>query len=389
GGLSRNFVNTFERNIPSEWSIEPGSEKHIKWSVDLGSKAYGGPIVAGGKVFIGTNNKKPRNPRDVDKATKEPVDKGIIMCFRESDGKFLWQAVHDKLAAGRVNDWPDEGICSSPTVEGNRLYYVNNRCELICADTEGFLDGKNDGVQDEKYKDKFDADIVWRLDMIKELDVFPHNLATSSPLVVGDLIFLLTSNGVDEGHINIPQPKAPSFIAVDKRTGKIVWQDNSPTVRLVEQAAGQNKEVLIKQLLDKGLVLMHGQWSSPVYAMANGKPQVIFPGGDGWLYSFEPQTGKLIWKFDCNPKSSVYKLGGRGTRSDFIATPVVYENRVYIGVGQDPEHKEGVGHLWCIDITKEGDVSPVDDNFDPKAPVNKNSALVWHYGGLGDPEKIG
>src|SRR5262249_37148529 len=27
--------------------------------------------------------------------------------------------------------------------------------------------------------------------------------------------------------------------------------------------------------------------------------------------------------------------------------------------------------------------SPVDDNFDPKAPVNKNSALVWHYGGPG------
>ena len=74
------------------------------------------------------------------------------MCFRESDGKFLWQAVHDKLAAGRVNDWPEEGICSSPFVEGNRLYYVSNRCEVICADTEGFLDGKNDGVQDENYK---------------------------------------------------------------------------------------------------------------------------------------------------------------------------------------------------------------------------------------------
>src|SRR5207253_11322211 len=104
GSVSRNFVNTFERNVPSDWSIEPGSEKKIKWSADLGSKAYGGPIIAGGKVFVGTNNKKPHNPRDVDKGSKEPLDKGIIMCFRESDGKFLWQAVHDKLAAGRVND---------------------------------------------------------------------------------------------------------------------------------------------------------------------------------------------------------------------------------------------------------------------------------------------
>src|SRR5690242_633451 len=167
GSVHRNFVNPFERNIASEWSVEPGSEKNVKWSVDLGSKAYGGPVVAGGKVFIGTNNKKPRNPRDVNKATKEPLDKGIVMCFRESDGKLLWQAVHDKLAAGRVNDWPEEGICSTPTIEGNRLYYVSNRCELICADTEGFLDGKNDGVQHEPYKDPTDADIVWRLDMIK------------------------------------------------------------------------------------------------------------------------------------------------------------------------------------------------------------------------------
>src|SRR5438132_390500 len=68
GTVSRNFVNPFERNLPFEWSIESGSEKNIKWSVDLGSKAYGGPIVAGGKVFVGTNNKKARNPRDVDKA---------------------------------------------------------------------------------------------------------------------------------------------------------------------------------------------------------------------------------------------------------------------------------------------------------------------------------
>ena len=381
GSFGRNMVNTFEKSIPTEWNVEEGSQKNIKWVAELGSKAYGGPIVASGKVFIGTNNQKPRNP-------KIKGDKGILMCFDENSGKFLWQAVHDKLPAGRVNDWPEEGICSSPFVEGNRLYYVSNRCELVCADTEGFLDGKNDGVQDEKYKDPIDADIIWRLDMIKELDVFPHNLATSSPLIVGDLIFLLTSNGVDEGHINIPQPKAPSFIAVNKHTGKVVWHDNSPSVRLVEQA-GADKEVLIKQLLDKGLVLMHGQWSSPVYTVANGKPQIIFPGGDGWLYSFEPQTGKQIWKFDCNPKSSVYRLGGKGTRSDFIATPVVHDNKVYIGVGQDPEHKEGVGHLWCVDITKEGDVSPVDDNFDPKAPANKNSALVWHYGGFGDPDKIG
>src|SRR5262249_9175073 len=136
-----------------------------------------------------------------------------------------------------------------------------------------------------------------------------------------------------------------------------------------------------------------GQWSNPAYGVVNGKPQVVFPGGDGWIYSFDPESGKLIWKFDCNPKDAKYELGGKGTRSDFIATPVIYKNQVYIGTGQDPEHEDGVGHLWCIDMTKEGDVSPtlVTDAkvWPPKTKPNPNSAMVWHYGGPADPKKTG
>jgi outer membrane protein assembly factor BamB len=92
-----------------------------------------------------------------------------------------------------------------------------------------------------------------------------------------------------------------------------------------------------------------------------------------------------------NPKSAVYDLGPKATRNDFFAPPVVWQNRLYVGVGQDPEHGKGVGHLWCIDLTKkpandDKDLSPVGDNFDPKAAVNKDSGLVWHYGGFIDPK---
>jgi outer membrane protein assembly factor BamB len=377
GSLQRNMVNTFEKNVPTEWDVE--AKKNIKWTAELGSRAYGGPVVHGGKIFIGTNNEGPRNP-------KIKGDKGIVMCFAEKDGKFLWQAVHDKLASGMVNDWPREGICSTAYAEGNRIYYVNNRCELICADTEGFLDGKNDGVQDEEYKGPTDADIIWRLDMMKELDVFPHNLATSSPLVVGDQIFLLTSNGVDEGHINVPSPKAPSFISVNKKTGKVIWQDNSPSKKLAEGLAGAaDQDAFLRRLQDRGEKILHGQWSNPSYGVINGKAQIIFPGGDGWVYALEPETGKHIWKFDCNPKDAHYVLGGRGTRNEIIGTPVIHDNKVYVGVGQDPEHGEGIGNLWCIDMTKTGDVSPevVTDASvtPPKTEPNKNSAMVWHFGG--------
>ncbi len=375
GTVQRNLVNLFEKNIPTTWDVKPGAEKNIKWSVPLGSKAYGGPIVAGGKIFIGTNNQVPRDPAI-------QGDKGVLMCFEEATGKFLWQAVHDKLAAGRVQDWPLEGICSSPVVEGDRMYYVSNRCEVVCAN------------------DRDCAASIWKLDMIRQLGVFPHNLATCSPLVVGDTLFVITSNGVDEGHINIPAPDAPSFLAINKKTGKVIWKDNSPSVNLVNAKKG-GKNVNVKELVDSGLVLMHGQWSNPVYAEPNGKPMIIFPGGDGWLRGFDPANGQLLWKFDCNPKDAVYKLGGEGTRNDFVSTPVVWENKLYIGVGQDPEHEKGVGHLWCIDITKtpankDKDLSPATKPgakpsdprqtiFDPKDPANKDSGLVWHYGGDAPP----
>jgi outer membrane protein assembly factor BamB len=333
GDPQRNMVNTAETNIPSSWDIETG--KNIKWTAQLGSQAYGNPAVAGGKVFVGTNNEAHRRPGVTG-------DKGVILCFRESDGRFLWQMTHDKLAAGRVNDWPRQGICSSPAVEGDRLYYVSNRCELVCADTEGFLDGENDGpFTEETLTGQADGDVVWKLDMMWELGVFPHNLATSSPVIDGDLVFICTSNGVDEGHKVVPVPDAPSFIAVNKRTGQVAWEHVGP-----------------------GEGVLHGQWSSPAVGVMGGVKQIVFPGGDGRLYAYEPNTGKLLWTFQCNPEDSVWKLGGLGTRNNIIATPVIHDDRVFVSVGQDPEHGEGPGHLYAVDGTKRGDIT--------------KTGAVWH-----------
>src|SRR5262249_26680782 len=150
--------------------------------------------------------------------------------------------------------------------------------------------------------------------------------------------------------------------------------------------------------------VLHGQWSSPMYCVINGEPQAILGCGDGWLYSFDPRASggkpKLLWKFDCNPKTSKYTLD-RADRNHLIATPVLYDGMVYIGVGEDPEHGEGKGHLYCIDPTKRGDVSQelVFNKADPNTPIapkrnqacvdadgdftrpNPNSACVWHYEG--------
>jgi outer membrane protein assembly factor BamB len=371
GSPSRNLVHPLVTNLPVEWLTQPGKEKNIKWVAELGSRTESSPVIADGKVFIGTNNARPRSPADVDKRGV-PLDLGVLMCFREADGAFLWQAVHPRLPSGLVNDWPRSGI-ATPTVDGRRLYYVSNRCELICAETDT-------------------GRALWRLDMIKELGVFPHNKSVCAPLVVGDLVFVVTSNGVDEGHIDIPAPKAPSFLAVQKNTGKVVWQNNAPTAKVLQIKASSRDELhaAMLDLRNHGEVVMHGQWSNPTYAKAGGQEQVIFPGGDGWLRAFDPPTGRLLWKFDANPKNAKYALGLRGTRSDFMGTPVVADGRLYFSVGQDPEYDDGVGHLWCVDLAlavakgarnADHDVSAQQNNFDPKAAVNQNAAFAWHFGG--------
>ncbi|MDO8632761.1 MAG: PQQ-like beta-propeller repeat protein, partial [Phycisphaerales bacterium] len=335
GSPDRNMVSG-ETGIPATWDVK--TKKNIKWIAPLGSQTYGNPVVSKGKIYAGTNNRGEFRAHS-------KGDKGIMLCFEEKTGKMLWQATHDKLPTGQVNDWPEQGICSSPVAEGNRVYYVSNRCELVCADAEGFHDDENDGpFTEEKWKEKEDADFVWIFDMIEELGVFPHNLATSSPVIGGDAIFLLTSNGVDEGHLNHPSPTAPDFIAVDKKTGKTLWTATPCGPRT-----------------------FHGQWSSPAYGMVKGQPQVIFGGGDGWCYAYKPQNGELIWKFNLNPPDAKYILGGRGTANEVIGTPVIYDDKVFVAVGQDPEHGEGIGHLYSIDATKTGDVT--------------ESGRIWHVGG--------
>ena len=324
GNPSRNMVSS-EGEIPRTWDVR--NKNNIKWVAEVGSQSYGNPVIADGKVFLGTNNELLRDP-------KQGGDRGVIMVFNEADGEFLWQMTHAKMEAGRVNDWPEQGVCSSPAVVDGIVYYVSNRAEVVALDAEGFRDGENDGsVTDEQHTSEFDGDVLWTLDMYNELGVFPHNMAATSPMVIGDILFVNTSNGVDESHINIPSPRSPSFLALNKKTGEIVWEDNSP-----------------------GRSILHGQWASPAFGEAGGKTQVVFAGGDGWLRSFVPETGDEIWKFDVNPKESEWKQG-RGDRNNIIATPVFLDGIVYLAVGQDPEHGEGVGHFWAVDASGTGDIT--------------------------------
>ncbi len=321
---SRNMVSD-ATGVPDSWDPKTGA--NILWTQPVGSQAYGGPTVGNGKVYVGTNNEGVRDPA-------YDGDKGVLMAFDATTGEFVWQMVHDKLSAGRVNDWPLQGVCSTAFVDGDRVWYVSNQAHVICLDANGLANGNDGPFTGETGTGPTDGDILWSYDMIGELDVFPHNLATGSPLIIGDMLYTVTSNGVDEGHVNIPSPFSPHMIALEKNTGELIWENT-----------------------DVGEGILHGSWTNPAYAEINGTGQIVVAGANGVIYGLDATTGETIWTFDCNPKDAEWILGGRGTRNNILATPVIYNDRVYVGVGQDPEHGEAPGHFYAIDATGTGDVT--------------------------------
>ncbi len=329
GTADRNMVSEMT-GLPTEWDVDSGM--NVRWVAELGSQSYGNPVVASGMVFVGTNNELERDPN-------QPGDRGVLMAFRETDGEFLWQQTHAKLEAGRANDWPFQGVASSPLVDAEVLYYTSNRGVVTALDINGFRDGENDGpITDEELTGEFDADVIWEFDMLEEVGSYPHNLSNSSPVMWGDMLFVSTANGHDESHVNVPSPLAPSIVAVNKTTGEYVWEDNSVEDRI-----------------------LHGQWSTPSVGTIGGVVQVVSGQGDGWVRGYVAETGEKLWEFDTNPKASEWPR----TRNELISTPVIVDGVVYLANGQDPEHGEGVGHFYAIDGTERGDIT--------------ESGLIWHY----------
>ena len=313
-------------NPPVDWDVDTG--RNIIWSVELGNETYGRPVVAGDTVYVGTDNARTLNP-----AFQE--DAGVLVALDAKDGSFRWQDVAPRVERG-LREFLLPSTTGTPFVEGDRLYYVTSECQLRSLDTQGFRDGENDGpYRDEIFQGDTAADIVWELDICGRLGVFPHEATNSDVLPVGDLLLVSTSNGQNEGHTRVPSPRAPSLIAVDKRTGEVVWR-----------AVGAGGQVL------------HGQWSSPVAANVNGRLQVLFGGGDGWLRAYDAASGHEIWRFDGNPKDARWLPRPRVfSRGAIIASPVFAGGRVFVAMGQSPGHGNGPSLLHAISPNGQGDVT--------------------------------
>ena len=397
----------------SAGKIDLSATRNIKWVARLDHKTFGSPIVSQGRVFIGTAGDGPEDAR--------------IQCFDEQSGKPLGTFVCGPSQAKTDNF----GVCSTPTVEGDRLYFVAPFPEVMCVDLKSWLDPSAAAGDSARH-------LVWRHDMTRSMPILQDHVASCSVLVHGDFVYACTGNGRYKFAGKPFHPLTPSLIALDKRTGQLVARDD-------EQIGEQ---------------LWRGQWSSPSLATVNGKDQILFATGNGFCYAFEPadpaakvipdrwvtttlrgpivhyidvkgkDTGglapaeyarkfnvlaaapkpalpvefrysidlpvttpvdsiptarlpdvpilKKIWWFDCLPpeyrNAPFYAHGttgdGKKHPCDIIATPVCYRNRVYVAIGGDPVHgsKDSKGLLVCIDATLTGDVT--------------RRGMVWSYDGM-------
>ena len=326
---TRNMVSP-ERGLPD--SFDPKSGANVRWTARLGSDTHSTPVIADGRIYLGTNNRVPRDPR-------HEGDRGVMLCLDERSGALLWQLVVPKITTSKFWDWPFMGICSPATVEGGLVYVVTNRGEVACLDPRGMANGNQGPFVDEARHQTpegqetvpvapTDADILWLFDMVGSLKVRQHDSAHASILAHGDFLYVNTSNGVGDTHREIESPDAPSLIVLERATGRLVAVDDEGI----------------------GPRIFHCTWSSPSLLRMNARETVVFGGGDGVVYGFEPLTAapppgevrklRKLWQYDGDPngpKSQVHRFttNRRESPSNIKGLPVIHGGRVHVALGGD------------------------------------------------------
>ena len=205
----------------------PADGLKVRWRTPIDA-GWSSPVVSGGRVFL-TDFTRAENSTDV-------VERAI--CLDEETGRILW--THTWEADYRTVGATWEGPRVTPTVDGDRVWFVGATGKLLSMDVES-------------------GAVVWSWDLMSDYDATPPMWGFSSaPLVDGPRLITIVGG---EGNARV--------VAFDKLTGEEIWR-------------------ALPADADIGVPM-------PIIIEAAGRPQLViwFPEK---VVSLDPATGELYWE---------------------------------------------------------------------------------------------
>jgi len=249
-----------EKNLPVQWN----ENKNIRWRVALPDRGNSTPVVWGQRVFI-TQAIEKENRR-------------TVMCFDRTNGKMFWQSGVTYDEKDKTHE-TNPHCSASPVTDGERVVATFASAGVVCYD--------------------FNGKELWKRDLGKQSHDWGY---AASPIIQGNLCI-----------INHGPGEKTALVALDKKTGKTVWQVDIPEMNPTERTDG---------FAGKGRGYI-GSWSTPIVVKAGGREELII-SLPGQLRAFAPATGKDLWSCDgLNPliyTSPVYGDGAVVTMGGFFGS---------------------------------------------------------------------
>lgn len=277
--------------VPVTWS----ENENVAWSVELPGRGWSSPVVADGQVWLTTALEAPADP----KLAKEKRGKGFMAPQLDVAGEVTLEAICVDLADGKIK----HKITLFEVDEPDAIHKLNS----FASPTPVLDDGRlfcHFGTFGTAAVDTASGEILWKTRLPLQHNVGPG----SSPIVYRDLL-IIPCDGVDQQYV----------CALDCNTGEQVWKSDRPPIR---SADGDRRKA----------------YSTPLMVRRDEGDEVIIPGAQ-WVCSYEPLTGKELWRVD------------HGSGFSNVPRPVCAYDRVYICTGfVRPE-------LWAIRLGGSGDVT--------------------------------